>query len=879
MSLAGLRGVAAGLKDGLPSMRAFAGRGASAAKGGLRRAASFLRRDDILPVAAAAAAILLVFLVLVPGPRPGGGLSVAVYARNGALLGASVSDAGQWRLPESSRRVPERFARALVAYEDKRFYWHAGIDPLALGRAALQNARAGRIVSGGSTISMQAARVARPGNYRTLGEKLVESLMAFRLELLLGKDGVLAFYAANAPFGGNVVGLEAASFRFFGRGPESLSWAEAATLAVLPNAPSAAHPGKNRALLQFKRDRLLRRLARSGAMTGEDLALALAEPLPPAPYPLPRLAPQLVARFAGAGRQGRGGAEGGGAEGARVMTTLDASLQERASEILQRRIDGLSSDGVYNGACLVARIDTGEVLAYVANVAPPKAALLGDTAREYGAFDAPAAGYSARGASDRGYDVDLIRAERSSGSLFKPFLYASAVEAGELGPRSILPDVPTRYGSYEPENNLGNYAGAIRADEALARSLNVPFVRLLKAFGVERFRDILVSTGMSTLHRSAEDYGLTLILGGAETSLWEICGRFAALDRAAASGRPAGSMEAFDLGLTRSELAARPLRADPFSAGSALLTLDALTKVARPDEEAAWEDYASSRRIAWKTGTSFGYRDAWAVGVDGSYVVGVWVGNASGEGRPSLKGSYAAAPILFELFGLLKAGGARAASEEGRVGPAREGRARKAAGAAGKSARSEPPLHGIEVCAASGWAAGPDCEKTETVLVPASVKSLPLCPYCTSVALSADGRYRVRAEEEEPGSVRIEKRFVLPPSIERYYAHNLDYRGLPPWKPGSAQSPGKELAIVLPEEGSSLYIPVEITGRPGSAVFTVAHRDPGAVVFWELDGAYLGSTRGRHAIEARPGLGDHVLTVVDGSGRTASRRFTVLSRK
>jgi penicillin-binding protein 1C len=793
--------------------------------------------DERLPPAASAAAIALLFLLALPPARIDGELSVAVYARRGELLGAAVSGSGQWRLPPSSRAAPERFVRALVAYEDKRFFYHAGIDPLALARAAVQNARAGRIVSGGSTISMQAARLARPGRERALGEKAIEALMALRLELFLGKRGVLAFYAANAPFGGNVVGLEAASFRFFGRGPESLSWAEAATLAVLPNAPSAAHPGRNRDRLQAKRDRLLRELRGEGAMTEEDLALALSEPLPPAPYPLPRLAPHLVDRFAVAGAGKPGGPP------ARVATTIDASLQERAAEILQRRVDALAAGGVYNGACLVARVDTGEVLAYVANVAPD-----GD-----------------RG--NRGYAVDLIRAERSSGSLFKPFLYAAALEAGELGPRSLLPDLPTRYGSYEPENNLGTYAGAVRADEALSRSLNVPFVRLLRSFGVERFRDLLASTGMSTLRRRADDYGLTLILGGAETSLWEMSGRFAALARRASSGRPAGTPQAFDLGLTRAELASRARRPDPFSAGSAMLTLEALTKVARPDEEAAWEDYASSRRIAWKTGTSFGYRDAWAIGVDGSYVAGVWVGNASGEGRPSLKGSAAAAPILFELFGLIGAGGAAGGPASGSGGaeaPPPKG--------------AEPVLRELEVCAASGWAAGPDCARIESVLVPAAVKSLPLCPYCASVALSADGHHRVRAEDEAPGSVRIEKRFVLPPAMERYYARNLDYRSLPPWKPGSAQLSARDLAVVAPEEGASLFIPMEITGRPGAAVFTVAHRDPEAVVFWQLDGLYLGSTRRVHAIEARPEAGDHVLTVVDGSGRSVSRRFSVLSK-
>ena len=831
-----------GLRESAAPLTRSASSLAAAAAARAREFRAWAARWAYAPSAASAIFLALAFFSALPPASFPGGLSVAVYGRRGELLGAAVSDSGQWRLPHGSA-VPRRFVEALTAYEDKRFFSHAGVDPAALLRAVLQNSRAGRIVSGGSTISMQVARLGRPGRERAVGEKAVEALMAVRLELLRGKRGILELYAENAPFGGNVVGIEAASFRFFGRAPDSLSWAEAATLAVLPNAPSAAHPGKNRELLQSKRDRLLRSIAASGRMGREDLALALAEPLPPSPFDLPRLAPQLVDRFAVAGAGKPGGPP------ARVETTIDASLQERATEILARRVERLSEGGVYNGACIVARVDTGEVLAYVANV------------------PAPAGSVGRR--DSRGYAVDLIRAERSSGSLFKPFLYAAALEAGELGPRSLLPDLPTRYGSYEPENNLGTYSGAVRADEALARSLNVPFVRLLKSFGVERFRDLLASTGMSTLRRRGEDYGLTLILGGAETDLWEMAGRFAALARSASAGSRSGASQVFDLGLTRAELASRPRRPDPFSSGSAILTLDALTKVARPDEEAAWEDYASARRIAWKTGTSFGNRDAWAIGVDGTFVAGVWVGNASGEGRPSLKGTAAAAPILFDLFGLLDARKDTAGTDAAPAPPA----APPGVSSPGVSS----PFREIEVCADSGWAAGPDCPRVETILVPAGVKSLPLCPYCTTVALSADGRYRVRAEEEDPANVRTEKRFVLPPAMEKYYARILSYKGLPPWKPGSAQSSNRDLAIVAPEEGAALYIPVEITGRPGATVFTVAHRDPGAVVFWQLDGAYLGSTRGVHAIEAKPGPGEHVLTVVDGSGRSVSRRFTVLS--
>ena len=827
-----------------------------------------MSRARALAAAPPAASALVLAALLLWGPpaaRFPGELSAAVYDRRGELLGASVSPRGYWRFPGGGG-LPDKYVAALLAYEDKRFFSHPGFDPASLVRALRDNMRSGRIVSGGSTITMQAARLARPGSPRDLPEKAAELWLALRLELTRGKRGVLALYAANAPFGGNVIGLEAASFRFFGRSPELLSWAEAATLAVLPNAPGAAHPGRNRELLLAKRDALLTRLRANGALGDAEFALALAEPLPPEPYELPRLAPQLVARFGAPA--GKGGGE------PRALTTVDASLQRRVAEIVRRRSARLAAGGVYNAACLVARVGSGEVLAYVANSAPPEEA------------EGEGNGPEARGHPERGYETDLIRAPRSSGSLLKPFLYAAAIDSGELAPRALLPDLPTRIGSYAPENASGTWSGAARAEEALARSLNVPFVRLLRSFGVPRFHALLASTGMSTLARPPDDYGLSLILGGAETTLWEMAGRYAALSRTAAGTRPPGAAgrgaQYFDLGLTAAELAARRPRPDPFSPAAAALALSALSRLARPEEEAAWEGFASSRRVSWKTGTSFGFRDAWAVGVNSDsggqgFVVGVWAGNADGSGRPGLKGSAAAAPILFEVFGLLAASGfsdARDALPAAGGGAARKGEPPEAA--------ADPPAYrDVETCADSGWAAGPDCPRVEVARLPASARPLRACPYCRRVALSDDGAYRVDAGEEPAGSVRVESRFVLPPSIEPWYRKgHLEYRPLPPWRPGSrAGRAAESLDVLAPEEGAVLFIPLEITGRPGLIVMSAAHRDAGAILHWHLDGAYLGSTRGDHRIEARPGRGRHLLTVVDEGGLEVSRSFEVLSEE
>ncbi|HOX47642.1 MAG TPA: penicillin-binding protein 1C [Spirochaetales bacterium] len=778
-----------------------------------------------LPPAAAALALAALFLWGPPRPLAPGSLSTALFDREGGLLGASVSAEGYWQFPPGVR-LPDKFVRALLAYEDRRFLSHPGFDARSILRAALQNARAGRVVSGGSTLSMQAARITLPPGERRMGRKLAELALALRYELLLGKRGILELYAARAPFGGNVVGLEAASFRYFGRPPEGLSWAEAAALAVLPNAPSAAHPGKNRGLLLEKRNRLLRLLAARGELEEEDLGLALAEPLPPEPFAIPSLAPHLLDRA-------RAEAAAAGLAGARVESTIDPGVQERAAALVERRAARLAASGVHGAACVVARVDTGEVLAYVGN-----------------------AGLGAD--EDRGQRVDVVRSPRSSGSLLKPFLYAAALDSGEITPKALLADIPTRVGSYGPENNTGSYSGAVPAEEALARSLNVPFVRLLRSFGVERFRRLLLGTGMTTLTRPAEDYGLTLILGGAEITLWEAAGRYAALARTARGLEAPGGGQYFDLAYTREAASRRAARPDPFSPGAAWLTLEALLEVGRPEDEASWREFASARKVAWKTGTSFGFRDAWAVGLTSEYVVAVWAGNASGEGRPELRGSTAAAPLLFDLVAALP-----------------------------RSPWIPRPSSALEyatLCADSGLPAGPDCARTERVLLPAgaAAKADSACPYCRLVQLSADGAYRVTAEGERLDLIRTERRFVLPPAMEWYYRRaHLDYRPLPPWKPGTPAPAGGGggLALLEPGEGASLYVPIELSGRPGAAVFSAVHRDSRALVFWHLDGEYLGSTRGTHRMEARPGPGWHLLSLVDEEGREAERRFEVLNER
>jgi penicillin-binding protein 1C len=746
--------------------------------------------------------------------------SYVLEARDGTLLSARIAADGQWRFPATAA-VPVKFRRALLVYEDKRFEDHWGVDPLAIARAMRLNVVSSHVVSGASTLTMQLARLSRASDgadERTLRAKVVEMLLALRLECAFGKDELLAQYAANAPFGGNVVGLEAASWRYFGRPPDNLSWAEAATLAVLPNNPSLVHVSRNRARLTAKRDQLLRRLADAGDLSRLDLDLALAEPLAAAPHALPDLAPHLLESLRAQHPDIH-----------RLRSTLDARLQASATAALNEHSAVLSRQQVHNAAALVIDNETFEVLAYVGNSKTPA--------------DAPL----------RGQDVDVIRRPRSTGSILKPLLYAAMLEDGTLTPRMLLPDVPTHYEGFSPENFDHQYRGAVRADEALAHSLNVPAVRMLKSYGVARFADLLRKAGMTTLTRPADDYGLTLILGGAEGSLWDVSGMYASLAAMASTGeeQPAtGFREPIALSGERP----RPRDETPIGTGGAWLTLDTLLEVPRPGEEGSWRSFASSRAIAWKTGTSFGLRDGWAVGTTSRYTVGVWVGNASGEGRPGLTGAAMAAPLMFGLFNGLPT-----------------------------SAWFDRPtyaLRAIDVCENDGYLATTECTP-ERVFVPRSSHFDSLSPHNVRVHFD-ERRLRVDGACESPGRMTHSSWFVLPPAQEYYFRRaHAEYRPIPPMRADcqAAEKGRPALAVLYPDADSRVLIPRELDGKQGRAVFEAVHRRRDATIYWHLDGEYLGETHTFHQQSLDMDPGEHILTLVDDQGERVARPFKVIATR
>jgi penicillin-binding protein 1C len=435
------------------------------------------------------AAVLIFYAFCLPERIFDKPYSSVLEARDGQLLTASIADDGQWRFPQTDS-IPTRFEEALITFEDRRFYYHPGVDPISMARATYQNLKEWKVVSGGSTITMQVIRLSRSPAPRTIFEKCIEIILATRLEVAYSKKEILALYASHAPFGGNVVGLDAACWRYFGRSSKQLSWAEAAMLAVLPNAPSLLHPGKNRDILKKKRDGLLDKLYRAGKIDSLTCVLSKHEMIPAKPQALPLFARHLLGRMKKEGLSQR-----------KVRSTVDYNLQHRIEAKLQDYHERLKANQIYNGAVLVLDINSGETLAYAGNV--------------YGS------------GQYKGYEVDIITSRRSTGSILKPFLFAACLDDGMILPGTLLPDIPVMMNGFAPRNFSKEYDGAVPADHALIRSLNVPSVFLLKDYRYEKFYSLLKNIGFTTLRQSPDHYGLSLILGGAEGTLWDITGMYA----------------------------------------------------------------------------------------------------------------------------------------------------------------------------------------------------------------------------------------------------------------------------------------------------------------------------------------------------------------
>ncbi len=745
-------------------------------------------------------------------------VSTIMVDAHGELLAAHIATDDQWRFP-TIEFVPEKFKQAILHFEDKRFYSHPGVDPLAMMRALYLNVKQGRVVSGGSTLTMQVIRMARDNQPRTLKEKLIEAIMSTRLELMLDKDQILALHASHAPYGGNVVGLEAASWRYFGRTPQQLSWAESATLAVLPNSPALIHPGRNREQLKQKRDRLLQTLHDEGVIDAIELKLALLEPLPEQPNPLPRYAPHLLDTLMQA------------KNAQRIRTTLDRHIQMRIERVTRQHAQSLAARDIHNLAVLVIDNSDFTVKAYVGN-------------SQY-ANDL-----------ERGYAVDIVQRPRSTGSILKPLLFARMIQSGEILPDTLIPDLPTQYAGYMPENFDRQYRGAVAAKQALASSLNIPAVRMLRQHGVDRFYEYLQHAGMTTLNRPVDDYGLTLILGGAEGTLWDMTNLYANLAYVAKQDRYDNDTKYQQIHVSTSD-SATTSRISDIGQAAAWMTLDALVEVARPGNENYWREFSSSRTLAWKTGTSYGMRDGWAIGSDTKYTVGVWVGNANGEGKAGLTGIQAAAPVLFDVFDKLD---------------------RPAQWFSAPKHLMKP----VSICKDNGYLTNAACD-SKKIWIPKESHFQQISPHHRLVHLDKDGK-RVHGRCESVKNMHHVSWFSLPAGQAFYYEKSHSgYKVLPQfradcrpqWVENRQDGP---IDLLYPLPDTRIYIPTDLASTKSRTVFEAVHREQDSVLYWHLDQHYLGTTASFHQLALNISPGEHVLTVVDGNGQRLTRRFEVLGQ-
>lgn len=730
--------------------------------------------------------------------------SIAVLDRSGEPLRLFLAPDERWRFPVRLADLPPALPRAVVACEDRRFYLHPGVDPLAVVRAAATDLAAGRVVSGASTLPMQVARMVDP-RPRTLGAKLVEAFRALELDLRFSKAEILEMYLNLAPYGGNLEGVGAAARFYFGKRPEQLSLGEIALLVALPRSPVALDPTRHPEAARAARDEVLAELVERGVATPLEAAAAGREPVPRRWRPLPFAAPHLARRAAAVETRGT-----------RRRTTLDRHLQQVAEAKVASRIGELRAVGIGNAAAVVVDNRTREVRAYV-----------GSAGFAEEAFDG---------------QVDGAAARRSPGSTLKPFLYAMAFDDGRLVPASYLLDVPRDYAGYVPENYDGRYRGRVTAREALVASLNAPAVALLAEEGLPRFLGLLRRGGLATLDRTPAEYGLPLILGAGEVTLLDLVGLYASL----ADGglyRPVRFLEPAAGG-------EEPAGERLVSPGAAALVTEILADVRRPDLPDSWRLARDVPAVAWKTGTSFGHRDAWAVGFSSRYTIGVWVGSFDGRAVRGISGSHHAAPLLFDLFGALNPGGSL--PQEGAAARAERGT--------------------VEVCALSHQLPQPFCPERVRIEVLPGRSRLGRCTYHRRAFVDAVTGEVVTGAclAARPHRPRV---LTLWPAELVAWWRGMGQEvpgGLPAVRRGCGGPPGEGPAIVSPDPATPYHRRRGVPAGFQKIPLVARTGGYGGRLFWYQDGTLVASGPPGERLFLLPRPGVHRIVVVDEAGRSDS---------
>ena len=744
---------------------------------------------------------------LPPAPQ----FSPLVLAADGTVLHAYLNPTQKWRMKTELAEITPALQAAIVAKEDRYFRYHFGVNPLAVLHALGRNLLGRGRTTGASTITMQVARLLEPKE-RTLGNKLLEMLRAVQLEAHYSKAEILQLYLNLVPYGSNVEGVKSAALLYFQQPPDYLSLAQTVTLAIIPNRPTGLVLGKHNAAIWRERNRWLAYFKRQGLFPAQAIDDALREPLLAQRHPAPTLAPHLARRLVLA----HPGA-------ALLHSTLRPAAQAKAEDLLRNYVRRLATQGISQAAVLVVNNQTRAVEAYVGS-----------------------ADFNDRGTSGQ---VDGVRAVRSPGSTLKPLLYGLAFDQGLATPKTVLPDVPTNFQGFRPENFDKHCQGEVTVERALTYSLNIPAVRVLAELGVPRLTSTLRQAGFRQVARDAPRLGLSTILGGCGATLEELTGLYAALAR---GGRYA------PLRLVAGGAAASPAGRPLVSPAAAYLLTDILAQRTRPDLPI---DAAASRhlpRIAWKTGTSYGRRDAWSIGYNRQYTIGVWVGNFNGQGSPALTGADVASPLLFDLFNAL----AYNARADWFVPPA--------------------SLDFRLVCATTGGVPGDNCPHQLLDYYLPGVSGSQRCQHQQEVLVSADGRYSYcRACAPAGGYRRVLYPNVLPEVLAFRESQGLPTQRLPPHNPAcrlvrgaAADAPGAAPLLAITSPAAHAEYVLTAAEQPRLLLSCAAAAEV-RQVYWYVNDRFLRAAPATERVFFRPPTGEVKISCADDHGRNVDVRVLV----
>jgi len=731
-------------------------------------------------------------------------VSQSIYDKNGKLLRAFLTADEKWRIGLSINEVSLYLKMAVINVEDRAFYDHPGINPWALLRAAYLNIRNRKVVSGGSTITMQVARMIEHRK-RNIISKILEMICALKLETFYSKDQILEFYFNMAPYGGNIEGVGAACYYYFQKSPKEISLAQAALLAAIPNSPNSLHPERHPERLKKKRNIILSYLRKRKVITEEEYSQAKEEKIvienPGMPFKAPHFTDLMHRYFPGKER---------------IYTNLDPLIQRKCEKIMKDHLKKWYNLGITNGAIVVLDGKTNGVLALVGS---------------YDFFDKVHSG-----------QVNGAISPRSPGSTLKPFLYAIGIDRGSISPSSVVYDIPISFGGYTPENYDSKFHGVISVKEALTKSLNIPAVNLLSKIGIGEFVSFLQANGISTIDYDRLDYGLSLILGGCEIKLTELTNLYATLANY-------GSYRSIRYCSDEPVVEGKPI----LSPGAAYIITELLSEVRRPDLPTYWKFSLDRPKVAWKTGTSYGHRDAWSIGYTRGLTVGVWAGNFEGQGSPELVGALVAGPILFDIINAISG------KEETRW------------------FKKPPSVSTREVCAISGMVPNKDCPHTVHELYLKDVSPKDMCRIHRAFYIDKKTGFRLCKSALSDRTYISKVYKVWPAEVATWMERNgYALQKVPSLMPSSKNMmAGKGPVIRSPDSQCEYYVRKGVTMQYQKILLDASVENSVNTIYWFLDDKLVWSGTPGQKVFICPDMGKHTLVCQDDHARTTSMKLVI----